>query len=147
MQWRNRTVFSSTNTIRSFMQLREALCQAIADMQNNYAEAYVNGEEGAEGLFDFTYYGNQNSKQDGEDDQQYGGYDYRSFGKYNEEHRVAANKKSVGSVLFYVFLGVVAVAGVAYFAVYKNKESDEAKKQSLILEGDAGDYKAEGEIA
>jgi hypothetical protein len=130
---------------------RYDICAAIAEMQNNYAEAYVNGEEGAEGLFDFTYYGNQNTygngENNGESQQQNAGYDYRSFGKYNEEHRLAANKKSWGAVLLHVGLAAVAVAGAAYFAVHKNKESDEAKKQSLILEGDAGDYKSEGEIA
>lgn len=141
-----------TNTVLFLLKsFRDELCAAIAEMKNNYAEAYAYGEEGAEGLFDFTYYGNQNNygdeENDGNNHQQSSGYDYRSFGKANEEHRMAADQKSLGSVLLYVGLAVVAVAGAAYFFVYKKKETDEAKKQSLILEGDAGDYKSEGEIA
>jgi hypothetical protein len=141
-----------TNTVLFLLKYyRDALCEAISAMQSNYAEAYVNGEEGAEGLFDFSYYGNQNSygdeENDGNNQQQSTGHNYRTFGAYNEEHRVAANQRSLGSVLLYVGMAVVAVAGAAYFFVYKKKETDEAKKQSLILEGDDGDYKVEGQIA
>ncbi|CAJ1952119.1 unnamed protein product [Cylindrotheca closterium] len=81
-----------------------------------------------------------------DNDQQNSGYDYRSFGKYNEEHRVAAAKSSTGTILMYIGVAAAVIAGAVYFT-QKKKESNEAKKQSLILEGDAGDYKAEGEIA
>ncbi|KAL3935779.1 MAG: hypothetical protein SGBAC_008768 [Bacillariaceae sp.] len=83
---------------------------------------------------------------DDNDDQQTSGYDYRSFGRYNEENRVAESKSSTGTVLMYIGVAAAVIAGAVYFT-QKKKESNEAKKQSLILEGDAGDYKAEGEIA
>eukprot|EP00980_Cylindrotheca_fusiformis_P002964 scaffold683_cov124-Cylindrotheca_fusiformis.AAC.33 len=118
------------------------ICQAISDIKSNYAKAYGNRKKGAGGLFDFTYYKSQSSNQ-----RSNGGYDYRSFGKLNEEHRAAANRKSLGSVLLFVFGAVGIAAGVAYVVLYKKKEPEEEKKQSLILEGDASDYKAEGEIA
>jgi len=87
-----------------------------------------------------------NDRDDNNDNEQNTGYDYRSFGKYNEQHRVADAKSSTGTILMYIGVAAAVIAGAVYFT-QKKKESNEAKKQSLILEGDAGDYKAEGEIA
>jgi hypothetical protein len=86
-----------------------------------------------------------NGYQYGEQEQDTG-YDYKSFGEYNEDHRVAASRRPTGEILMYIGVAAAIIAGIAFFS-QKKKESNEAKKQSLILEGDAGDYKAEGEIA
>jgi len=92
------------------------------------------------------YNNNNNNDRDDNYDEQNSGYDYKSFGKYNEENRVAAKPSSTGTILMYIGVAAAVIAGAVYFT-QKKKESNEAKKQSLILEGDAGDYKAEGEIA
>jgi len=89
---------------------------------------------------------NNNDDRNNNNDEQNSGYDYRSFGKYNDDNRVAAESSSTGAILMYIGIAAAVIAGAVYFT-QKKKESNEAKKQSLILEGDAGDYKAEGEIA
>merc|ERR1711935_642457 len=99
-----------------------------------------------------SYGSDSNSNSNSNNVAQYGeqeqdtGYDYRSFGEYNSENRVAPSSRSTGEILMYIGVAAAIIAGIAFFSS-KKKESNEAKKQSLILEGDAGDYKAEGEIA